>query len=142
MSDTNKIIDSTGLDAVSKFTEYTDRLFNTFEQIVNTYSDPAKEAVLSIIRLEAVFNIVITIIFLIVMWVCRSLLNTQLEERHEKALENSYYIGEWAFTKIVINGIIYVSTLVLIVGFLSFSKWLAIYDPKLFLVKRLMDKVI
>lgn len=141
MSGTNKIIDNQTL-VISKFTEYTDKMFNTFEQIVNTYSDPAKEAVLSIIRLEAVFNTATIMIVLIIMWVCRSLLNTQLEERHEKALEHSYYIGEWAFTKIVINGIIYVSTLVMITGLLSFSRWLAIYDPKLFLVKQLMEKVI
>lgn len=117
-----------------------DRVMQSAEAVLLKYSQPVMDATLHLIRLEGVWNVMTTLLLAVfagVLFKAGYRLFNSVQEETVSDLE-----GPKIFLVCMLMCISLTTWVICFVQLVSFHMWLKVYDPKLYLLHKALDKIL
>ena len=126
----------TTAEIIQRFDTLSEKLVASLDRIIEQHSQPAIDSVLLVIRAEAIHGLIAGLIGLLLVFVAARLFHRYFHKKMKETGDQDYMVSI-----VIINAV----ALFVIIGIFSnmvgFLQLIAVYDPKLYLVKKLMEGV-
>lgn len=124
-------------ESINKLEGMMDTLMRTAEQVIVKYSEPVMSATLSVIQIEAIYYLVAHVVCIVALFVLSHKASKWYsnEKKKEKPQYEGFYSVLYAVTSLI-------GVMLLIALILCFPRILAAWDPKLYLLREVINKVV